>query len=272
MPASRQAAARTDVYRRAIKLLRNQAAARAAGAWSRVTADDIDASFAQASATLVPSLTQMQRAAVRLTNAYVTAYVADELGRPRRLQVPTAERWAGGSRVQGKDLSSILVAAPIAAKVLIGNGEEPTKALRRAGAGITRTAGEEVMFPARGALEHTVKEDDSLMGFRRVAGPSACAACLASMTGAVQSEEPLEVHDHCTCTGEPVVRGVRETVVRPTGEDIVSGMTPEQLSAQFGQQTAQALKEGTIELRDLVGHVHNVAMADGITQAPLTAA
>jgi len=271
MPASRRAIVRTNAYRRALQALRARAQQRADAAWGRVDPDFIDETAREAVAGLVPQVAAMQGTAVRLTNAYVGLYVADELQRPRRVVVAQQDAYVGGSRVQDKSLTDAFAGVSIGAKVLIRDGAPAPEAVRRAGAQVARTAGEETMYAARSALADVVREEDAIAGYRRVASGSACAACLSAMNGAILAEEPLDVHDHCSCVGEPVVRNVRETIQRPTGEDIVSGMSPERMAEQFGSQAAQALQEGSIELRDLVGHVHNEAMADGITQAPLTA-
>ena len=254
----------TDQYRSALVALRGRAAARAAAAWGAASADDIDASFAAATAALVPRLAVLQATAVRASNVYARAYVASEVGRPRRTVAAPAERWVGGSRVQDKSLTDAFAGVAIGAKVLIRDGAPAPEAVRRAGAQVARIAGEEVVFAARDSLTEVVREDNQIAGYRRVASGSACAACLAAMTGAVLAEEPLDVHDHCSCVGEPVVRSVRETIQRPTGEEIVAGMSPERMAEQFGPQAAQALQDGSIELRDLVGRVEHAAMADGL--------
>lgn len=252
-------------------LLRGRAAAAAVTAWQQVTADDIDATVAVAVAGLSSVLEQHQATAVRLTNRYAQQFVADELGRPRRIAAAPVDRWAGGSRVDGKTLSQAIGNGNIAAKAMIAQGMAPEAAVRAAGAQLLRNAGEEVMHPARAAMTEIVRETDVITGYRRVASGGACAACLALMDGATR-DEPLEVHDHCSCTGEPVVRGVRETIVRPTGIDLVARMTQEQMVAQFGPATAEALRTGAAQLRDLVQREHYAALPTGITQAPLTAA
>lgn len=271
VPGSRQAARRTDLYRRSVALLRDRAAATAATAWQVVDARDIDAGVEAALPRLVAAGTAYQAGAVRASNLYAALFVTDELGAPTRVYRADPEQYVGASRVQGAEISAGLASAGIAAKRLIALGQPADVAVRRAGAIAARNVAEEVMHAGRASLEEIVQQEDRITGYNRVVSGSACAACLALMDN-VTRNEPLDVHDNCLCSAEPVVASVRQSIVRPTGEEVVAAMSPERMAQQFGAATADALGSGAINLTDLVGHSHMDAMADRITQAPLPAA
>jgi hypothetical protein len=124
---------------------------------------------------------------------------------------------------------------------------------------------------ARAATSDGIRADERLIGWRRVTS-GGCGACLAAATGAIHADRTaLPVHDHCRCTTEPVVRDVPDTVTRPTGADMVAGMTTAQQDAALGTETAALLRAGQITLPDLIATSPMVAIADQITQAPIKA-
>jgi hypothetical protein len=94
---------------------------------------------------------------------------------------------------------------------------------------------------------------------------------MAAATGAIRADdEVLPVHEHCRCTSEPVIRGVREQVQRPTGHDIFESLSTQEQDARLGP-AAELVRTGQASLDDLVTTSPMALVDDRITQAPLKA-
>ena len=59
---------------------------------------------------------------------------------------------------------------------------------------------------------------------------------------------------------------------RQTGQERFDAMTPAEQDEQFGPEKAEALRDGTISLADLVDHSELATAQDFITEKPLNAA
>ena len=63
-----------------------------------------------------------------------------------------------------------------------------------------------------------------------------------------------------------------EITERQTGQERFDAMTPAEQDEQFGPEKAEALRDGTISLADLVDHSPQATAEDFITEKPLNAA
>lgn len=99
--------------------------------------------------------------------------------------------------------------------------------------------------------------DPRVIGWRRVARPGCCGACLALATPDVHPpDERLARHPRCKCIPEPVVVGVNEQGGgRPTPAERFAAMTAAEQDQMFaghgGQAKADLLRAGAVEVSDL---------------------
>lgn len=268
MPGSHVALQVTDVYRRKMALMRDLAQRTAARNWPIINVDNLDATHAEWVARTAPSLTELQRGATRLSNAYLGAYVTRETRRRANPPVPTDDA-VGVSRA-GKPLVEALSSSLIAVKVAIGAGTALDAALALGLGDATRNANEDVAFTARDALSTAIGQSDQVIGWRRVTG-GGCGACMAAADGVVMPDDmDIEIHDNCQCTAEPVVRDAPDVVQRPTGHDMFQAMTQDQQDKALGPDAAQLVRDG-LPFRDLIDHSPMEAVSDQLTQAPVGA-
>lgn len=268
MPASPRSLRLTDVYRDRLVQLRDRVDQAARQQWGAVTIADLEAAAARWTRDVATLVETAQRAGVRLTSAYLAAYLASELARPPA--VPAVPDHAGAAE-DGRALADALGVAVIGTRVALKAGHDPAVALEHGISRGARLAAGAVMFAPRAALTEAIRADDRIVGWRRVTG-GGCGACLAAATGAIHADsEALPVHDNCRCTTEPVVRGVRERAARPTGRDLFAGMSPSDQERLLGPEKAELIRAGEARLDDLIARSPMATVADRITEAPLSA-
>jgi len=106
------------------------------------------------------------------------------------------------------------------------------------------------------ATAHMVALPD-VIGWRRVAEPTACGACLALMDGSIHpASEQMVIHTRDRCLAEPVVHGVNDrSWSHPTGEELFHEMADAAQNRVFagrgGAAKAQLLRDGDINFSDL---------------------
>jgi hypothetical protein len=206
---------------------------------------------------------------VRLTGAYLTAFLRSELGRPVTGPAIDPGAYVGSSRT-GKPLDVAITDTVITVKKAIAAGHPPNDAFDVGRAQAERLAITETMDTARAALSDSIHSDPRIVGWHRVTA-GGCGACLAAATRTYRDHEPLRVHDNCRCGAEPIVADVPDRFPRPTGHDIFDGMTVAQQNAALGAPTAQLVRSGKVPLHDLIAVSPMEAIPDQITQAPLKA-
>jgi hypothetical protein len=270
VPSSHRALRVTDTYRRRVALLRQQAQHTATRNWSVVDGADLNGTHRLWVARTAPRLVEVQRAAARLSVAYLTAFVAVELG--RRVTPPrTPPANAIGVSRAGKPIAAALDDSLVPVKVAIKDGKTVGAALALGLTAIARNASEDVAFTARDTVSAGITADDRIVGWQRVTN-GGCGACLALADGDVMPDDTeLEIHDNCQCTAEPVVADTPNDVQRPTGSDQFAAMTQAQQDQSLGPDAAQLVRDGQVPLRDLVERSPMDAIADQITQSPLEA-
>lgn len=273
MPARQASLAITDQYRARL-LEQRQRAVRAAGsAWLRLSLDDLSGTFASWLAIATAVTEAAQRAGVTLTRAYLATYLASELGRQTATPMIVDDAYVGQDGF-GRGLQRALLPPLLTVKMRIGQGATPGQALGMGLNRATRLVATAAMSAPRGALSDAIQADDQIVGWRRVTAGNACGACLGAATGAIQhDEEVLLVHDSCRCGKEPVVKGVRERVLRPTGQEIFDSLSREQQDVLFagrgGAEKADLVRAGQVELDGLITRQRLALGGEVITETPL---
>jgi hypothetical protein len=261
----------TDAYRDHLLRLRATAGAIAVRDWAATVAvSDLDSTHPEWIARTAATLATIQTASVRLTNAYLTAFLRSELGQPATAgPMLDSARYVGVSRT-GKTLAEALVPTVITVKKAIGAGTDPAAAMQQGSAQAERLAVTETMDTARTALGDGIREEPRIVGWHRVTA-GGCGACLAAATRTYSAHEPLRVHDGCRCGAEPVVADVPDRAPRPNGHQIFDRMTPGEQDTALGGPAAELVRTGQVALSDLIATSPMAAIPDQITQAPLEA-
>jgi hypothetical protein len=269
MPASPRSLSITDAYRDRLSALAYRLGALTLAQWQRITLANLDASHADWLAATVPMLDAAQRAGVRLTAGYLSAFIASELGRPGANELPTIdEAHFAGLAEDGQALAVPLGKTLIGVKAALKDGKTPVEALGEQGTRAVRLASSAVMAAPRAALADQIATHPMLTGWQRVTH-GGCGACLAAAARGYDRHEPMHVHAHCHCTAEPIVRDVTNAAPRLTGPEIFHRvMTPAQQDAALGPATAQLARQGRLAWPDLIKTAPMEVGADWITQRP----
>jgi len=275
VPASRLALRLTDAYRDRLLRLRDRALGLIANRWRSIELDALDDSYQRwlTSSTTLTSTTQQQ--SVRLTAAYLGAFIAAELGEPPEPVGVEEGRYAGVGQ-DGRPMTEILAPGLITVKRAITDRRPPQRALQMGLNRATRTIASELLWSSRQALADAMERDERVTGWRRVTSRNPCGACLASATGTIL--EPAELprtHPHCRCTAEPVASPTRERFPRLTGRELFDRMTREQQDELFrgrgGAEKAELLRSGAVPLEALIAVSPMATQDDVLTEAPLSA-
>jgi hypothetical protein len=166
----------------------------------------------------------------------------------------------------------VLAPALLTVKMALGQRRPPARALAMGLARASRTVSVEAMAAPRTALDRAMDAHPRVRAKRRVTSLNACLACLAAADGEARSiGNRLRVHPHCRCTDEPVLRGVRERVHRPTGRDLFDALTPAQQNARYGAEKAELIRSDQVPFDALVHPQPMATVPDEITEAPLSA-
>lgn len=269
MPRSRQSLDVTDRYRERILALSEQASNVTRQAWLGVQQDKINESAGAWLTRTTALIEAFQRAGIRLTVAYLAAYLTAETGQPQKPLEVDEDQFAG--TVDGSPLPDAFDGVRIMALTLIKQGRDPGTALEQAGGKAERLAATAVTNAPRAALAAQMITHPEIIGWRRVTS-GGCGACLASASGVIEgARKPMLVHDHCHCTAEPVVRGVPDLHQRPTGRDIFDAMTPAQQDVSLGPTAAALVRAGAVPFERLIDVSPMRHTADQLTQALVSA-
>lgn len=268
MPASAVSLRLTDAYRHRLQAMKRAARDMTARSWQRVTLEDLDGSHAEWLPRAAAVIEEAQRAGVVLTAAYVAAFVASETDSAPR--VPPVDSGPYVQAESGAPIAASLAGTLIAVKVALKDGRDPAAALSHGGNVAARLAATNAMVAPRRALSDTLTRDE-FAGWRRVARQRACLACLADAGKTLPAGTPLRYHDECSCTAEPVVRGVTERVQRPTGVAMFHSMSVGEQDSLYGEKAA-LIRQGDATLEDFKGRSPMALVPDRLTEAPLDAA
>lgn len=276
MPSSRAALQITDRYRAALLRQRDDTVRQIGRVWlAGIDPDDFEASIRRLIRPTARSIADAQAQAVRMSDAYLAAYAGAELGR----NVPPAgidPAEYSGRTADGRPLPEILRPAMYSAFIALGAGRGPREAATASLARVVRASRTEIVEAARASLADLMDRSNVIRGWRRVTSADPCGACLALADGTVHDADELpEMHGHCRCTAEPVVRGVRDTVQRPTGEQMWEQLTEQQQNRLFagrgGADKAELIRSGHVHLNDLVSRERHLKWRPTITETPMAA-
>ena len=254
MPANLRSLRLTETYRRRLFALREQVQGAAPGIWDQ--ADRLAAVVEQA-----------QKASLRLTSAYLAAFLASETGKPVR-DITIDTRAYSGSTADGKPLAEGMRSPLIGYLTALKQGS-PVEEARAIGIDrAKRQVGMNYDAGHRTALMETIAASDYFDGWTR-AVRGTCGAC-AARAGGHSTGLLFPAHPSCACVAEPSVAGVSNRYPRPTGTEIFNAKSREEQDAMVGPEAAEQLRTGQIVLADLAGESQLDSEADDfITQKPL---
>jgi hypothetical protein len=276
VPASERSLRLTDAYRARLLDVRARVAIMTGRSWQQIPLDALDSGFAAWQAQTAGIITAAQSAGVALAGVYVAGYVASELDTAPDLS-PRAARDDGSPQIvgigrDGRSLAQVLAPALFTVKRAIAEGRGDRRALQMGLHRAARTISNEVTAAPRAAQDLAMRAEPKILGWRRATRPGACLACFAAATGAIQKTEvTLRVHGHCTCFKEPVVRGVRERVQRPTGQEMFDAMSSASQNARYGVAKSELIRSGEVPLEALEHRQPMATVPDEITETPLSA-
>lgn len=206
-----------------------------------------------------------QTEAVRAAAGFLTAYATSETGRRQRAVLIDSRQYTGLTR-DGRPLVEALQSPLIGVRAALKDGRTPEEALKVGLQRATRMVSVDLDHAHRAALTDTIEADERFTGWQR-ATAGTCGACMA-LSG---TEAPhFEVHPGCNCVPAPKVKGAPNFVPLLTGAQMFERLTREEQDAQFGEDKADALRAGDIELGDLVQRSRlSTGDDDFLTEAPL---
>jgi hypothetical protein len=263
MPANRRSLQVTNSYRQRLDAIRERIRRLSAERWP--TIEELDTSdWADRTAAAVA---QAQTEAVRVTSGYLSAYLTSELG--KRTSGPTilSRSYAGKSR-DGRSLTDAFQSPLIGVRAALAQGKTPPEALRYGFDRARRMVGVDFDAAHRTALLDAIKADERFKGWRRVT-TGTCGAC-ADLAGELNDEIRFEVHPGCGCVSQPVVKGLPETVAVLTGVEIFASKTEAEQDEMLGPEAAELVREGKVQLSDLVKRSSLDEAPDFITQRPVS--
>lgn len=257
MPSNRRSLSLTDAYRRRLLELERLTQRTARDLWPVI--EELDTTnWAE---RMAPVVTRAQIRGVRLTGAFLGAFLRSETRKGRTVALDT-RRYAGITR-GGRPLREALESPLIGVKAALKQGRPPGVALQLGLARATRLVGFEAIQAPREALLDAIEADERFEGFQRsVAGT--CAACMA-----FSGEPNFEVHPSCQCVPMPVVRGVIQRYALPTGAALFAAMSEEDQERAIGPEAARLVRDGEADLKDFVAHSRQEEQPDFITQKPV---
>jgi hypothetical protein len=262
LPARAESLAVTERYRSGMVRLRQQGQREAKRIWNGVNPDDLDATFPLGQLELTVST--LQREAARLSSAYLSTFIASELGEPER--PPALSVW--DKAFGGGDLREGLRSAVIKTKAAIGEGEDPRRATKAGRKVLVSDVGLFIDTAARESLRQGMEMDPRIEGWQRsITGT--CGACSGDVAVEVSTQLPsipLNIHPSCRCVTVPVLVGLPNAFPLLSGIEAFDRKNPAEQDEMLGPEVAEKVRQGEVMLADLVE-------VDGgfITQKPVTA-
>lgn len=178
-------------------------AAATAAAWAH--------SFKDRAATVqrvIDIVTAGQAHTVRLVDAYMTAKAVQATGSGTLKHLDPALYTT--DILRGIPAPSVYGRPFGAYGSFLKDGAHPADALQAAQSSVSKLAATDLQLAqthsARDWMQHTDTEGLRIVGYRRVlsgAGPH-CSLCTAASTRTYRISELLPIHEHCTCTVEPL--------------------------------------------------------------------
>lgn len=259
MPSSQRSLQLTDRYRQKLITLADSVEAQAREFWPRIEELDHTTWPEQ----MAPVVSRAQVSAVRLSAAYLSAFIASETGQRARLRPIDSKPYVGVTR-SGAPLTDALVSPLIGTRAALKD-KGPGDALKVGLARGVRMTKFETVQTGREALLDAIATDDRITGHQRaVAGT--CAACMA-LSGT--SAPHFEVHPNCECVPLPVVKDAPDNFPLPTGNALFAALSAAAQVAAVGAEAAELIASGAAALKDFVSHSPQSEQDDFLTQRPV---
>ena len=263
MPASARSLRLTEAYRARLLATRQRLQTQAERLWPTIDTLDRTDWVDRMAATLA----QGQIEAIRVSAAYLTAFLSAETGKRQRGPAINPREYAGLSR-DGRPLTDSLRSPLIGTLAALKDGRSVAESLRVGLVRATRMVGVDYDHAHRTALLSAIESDDRFEGWKRVTGGT-CAAC-AAKAGTLETGLRFQVHAGCQCVSEPSVVGVTDRIARPTGSAIFAAKSRAEQDEMVGPENAERLRNGELTLQDLSGESEMAVGENFITQVPAT--
>lgn len=272
MARTRQALEQADGYRAGLQADRQAAMGLLADAWQPSEANvPVWVRYA------AQVLEHYQQRGVRRSATYVAAVLTTELDRLIPPEPVDVTRYAGTTRGGVPLVQALGETVDRVRRQARAAGAQEADASRSALLAAQRTASYEVLAAPDRSLTDLIAADPRVRGWRRIARPGACGACLAAADGRIRpADEEIERHPHCQCVQEIVVRGVPDHYQPPTGRQIFNGLTKAEQDALFhgrgGAEKAELIRSGQVPLSALITRApRGPDRPDVISETPLAA-
>lgn len=134
--------------------------------------------------------------------AFVAAYFAVLLG-PHNVRLPAIDR----SQLTTRPTPPIEVyqRAIITARKAIADGHPFPDAMRIGRERATSTADTDVVLAQRSATLQLVRNDERIVGYRRVLTGQSCAFCATASTVRYRTDQLMPIHNRCDCGVAPIL-------------------------------------------------------------------
>jgi hypothetical protein len=259
MPSNPQSLRLTALYRQRLLQSRQRVEQQAAARWPTIEGLDGTAWPAEMGRLVATA----QAEAVRATAGYLAAFLRLETGAYATVTIDSRQ-YAGASR-DGRPLQEALRSPLIGTLGRLKRGDDPDDALAYGLNRATRMVSVDFDHAHRTAARETITADKRFAGFQR-ATAGTCGACMA-LSGA--GGPRFDVHPGCQCVPQPVVAGARDMFPLPSPLALFESKTKAEQNEALGQEAADKVRSGTIELSDLVATSAIATADDFITQAPV---
>lgn len=235
----------TDVYRRELMALRDRTVRQVVRLWPSVDPYDIDASLLPVLAATDALLTVAQVGAVQLQDAYLSAFIASETGTAPVARYTDPSRFAGYTR-DGRRTSDVLALSSVSMKAATAAGASASAVAASGLARTVRAVRTETVDAARTASLTSMATDPDVSASMRATSGEPCAACLALAGTRIPNDGELwAIHGSCSCTAEPVLRGLPNRFGPPTGAAIVGAMGAAKAAQVYGEARAESIDAGS---------------------------
>lgn len=177
--------------------LRAQTALTVAAAWKSLPSYN-EADVGPWLSLVIPVVAAAQRASVMLVDAFIAAV----LGRPPLAIDPTPLIGAG---VREGVAPSVVYRRPFVTVWTDLSDQVPWDRAVLDGLERALVAAEtDVQLSMRSAAREVADQDDEIVGYRRVADPTACGLCLVASTQRYHTDDLMPIHSRCGCGIEPL--------------------------------------------------------------------
>jgi hypothetical protein len=194
-----------EAHRMAQRALGLGTVAQMGGLWPLLDTNNLDGTFGNWLAAIIPLVNTQRAASARLAGAYLTVHRTQALG----LTAPSFAPILAADADPQALATSMLVTGPVSIRSALGRGVAVDVAAEIAQARSAASAMRYALNAGRETIVETVKADPRSPGWERVTSGNACDFCtMLADRGAVYGEESVafEAHDGCSCSAEPVYR------------------------------------------------------------------